>query len=107
MRQVLIIWGIILLIIVVLVGAVAGWIGFTISRTATPPTPTPKPPPIVNIKEIRQAAELATVKYTMSTDITSTCVPDDIRQAFGVKEEIVLIAYGEVAAGFDLGKLSE
>jgi hypothetical protein len=62
---------------------------------------------VVSIEEIRQAAELATVKYTLSTDITSTRVPDDIRQLFGVKEEIVLIAYGEVAAGFDLGELEE
>jgi hypothetical protein len=107
MRQVLVIWGIIMLIVILLVGAAAGWIGFTISRRTTSPTPTPKPPPIVNIEEIRQAAELATVKYTLSTDITSTRVPDDIRQVFGVKEEIVLIAYGEVAAGFDLGKLSK
>jgi hypothetical protein len=65
------------------------------------------PPPTVNIEEIRQASELATVKYTLSTDVTSARVPDDIRQVFGVKEEIVLIAYGEVVAGFDLGKLRE
>jgi hypothetical protein len=107
MRQLLIILGIILVIVIVVVGAAACWIGFNFAQKITPPTPTPPPPPIVNIEDIRQAAELATVKYTLSTDITSTRVPDDVRQLLGVKEEIVLIAYGEVVAGFDLSKLNE
>ena len=107
MRRPLVIGGIILLVIILIVAAAAAWLGFQIARKAVPPTPTPIPPPIVSIEEIRQAAELATVKYTLSTDITSTRVPDDIRQLFGVKEEIVLIAYGEVAAGFDLSELEE
>jgi hypothetical protein len=107
MRRLLVVGGIILLIIILIVGAAAGWLGFQIARKATPPTPTPLPPPVVSIEEIRQAAELATVKYTLSTDITSTRVPDDIRQHFGVKEEIVLITYGEVAAGFDLNELRD
>ena len=66
----------------------------------------PVPPPVVSIEQIRQAAELATVKATLSTDIASARVPDDIRKFFGVKEEIVLIAYGEIAAGFDLAALA-
>jgi hypothetical protein len=107
MRRPFVIGGIILLIIILIVGVAAGWLGFQIAKKATPPTPTPPPPPVVSIEEIRQASELATVKYALSTDITSTRVPDDVRQYFGVKEEIVLIAYGEVAAGFDLGELQE
>jgi hypothetical protein len=107
MRRPLVFGGILLLIIIIIVAAAAAWLGFRIARAATPPTPTPVPPPVVNIEEIRQAAELATVKYTLSTDITSTRVPDDIRQLLGVKEEIVLIAYGEVAAGFDLGDIDQ
>jgi hypothetical protein len=95
------------LITLIVVGAIAGYIGFQISKRVTPATPTPPPPPVVHIEQIRQAAELATVKYSLSTDIMSTRVPDDLRQMFGVKEEIVLIAYGEVAAGFDLSTLSE
>ena len=34
-------------------------------------------------------------------------VPDDLRQQLGVKEEMLLLAYGEVAAGFDLDKLRD
>ncbi|MBL7201169.1 MAG: DUF4230 domain-containing protein [Anaerolineae bacterium] len=107
MRQIAGILGIILLIILIVVGAIAGYIGFQVSKKVTPATPTPLPPPVVHIEQIRQAAELATVKYSLSTDITSSRVPDDLRQMLGVKEEIVLIAYGEVAAGFDLSTLSE
>jgi hypothetical protein len=106
-RQLLIVSGIVLLLIVVLVGAAAGWIGFRIARTTASPTPTPLPPPSVTVEQVRQAAELATVKFALSTDITSTRVPEDIRQVLGVKEEVVLIAYGEVAAGFDLSTLGE
>lgn len=92
-------------IVAILLSAGACWAGFTVVRAVTPPTPTPVPPPIINIELVRQAAELATVKQILSTDITSTHVPEDIRQVLGVKEEIVLIAYGEVAAGFDLSTL--
>jgi len=99
--------GITFLVVVLIVGAAAGWAGFEAARRLVPPTPTPLPPPVVNVEQIRQAAELATVKQTLSTDITSTQVPSDIRQYLGVKEELVLIAYGEVAAGFDLSGLEE
>ena len=107
MRRLLIIAAVILLIIILIVAAAAGLLGYQIATRAAPPTPTPVPPPIVSVEQIRQVAELATVKYTLSTDITATNVPDDVRQLLNVKEEIVLIAYGEVAAGFDLGKLSK
>jgi hypothetical protein len=102
-------WGIVALIVIAIASAAScsvGYAAFKAFRTPTP-TPTPTRAVVVNIEQIRQQAELATVKYTLSTDITSARVPDDIRKEFGVKEEIVLIAYGEVAAGFDLGKLDQ
>jgi hypothetical protein len=107
MRKVLIVGGIALVVVLVGASVAACWLGVEFARRAIPPTPTPVPPPVVNVEQIRQAAELATVKYAFSTDITSTRVPEDIRRYFGVKEEIVLIAYGEVAAGYDLSQLGE
>ncbi|MBN1933350.1 MAG: DUF4230 domain-containing protein [Anaerolineae bacterium] len=104
MRRELLIWGIIVLAIVLVVSVAACLVGTLIPWPAAA-RPTPTRTIVINIEEIRQQAELATVKYTLSTDITSTRVPDDIRKELGVKEEIVLIAYGEVAAGFDLSKL--
>ena len=106
MRKEVLVWGIVVLIVIVLVSIAACLIGVFLPWSPAP-TPTPTQSIVVNIEQIRQQAELATVKYTLSTDITSTHVPDDIRKELGVKEEIVLIAYGEVAAGFDLGKLEE
>jgi hypothetical protein len=103
----LLILGIILATVVVAISGGACWLGYRLTERLAPPTPTPMPPPVVSIEQIRQAAELATVKSTLSTDITKRRVPDDLRQLLGVREEIVLIAYGEVAAGFDLGKLGE
>jgi hypothetical protein len=107
MRKVLIVGGIALVVILAGVTIAACWLGVEFARRAMPPTPTPVPPPRVNVEQIRQAAELAIVKYALSTDITSTRVPEDIRRYFGVREEIVLIAYGEVAAGYDLSQLRE
>ena len=107
MSKVWVVLGVTFLLVVLIVGAVACWAGFEAARRLVPPTPTPLPPPVVNVEQIRQAAELATVKQTLSTDITSTQVPSDVRQYLGVKEELVLIAYGEVAAGFDLSDLEE
>ncbi len=104
MRRDLLIWGIVVLVIMLIVSAAACLIGSMIPWPATA-APTPTRTIVVNIEQIRQQAELATVKYAMSTDITSTRVPADIRKEFGVKEEIVLIAYGEAAAGFDLSQL--
>jgi hypothetical protein len=103
----LLILGIALIVVVVAISGGACWLGYRFTERLAPPTPTPVPPPVVQIEQIRQAAELATVKSTLSTDITSTRVPDDLRQLLGVKEEIVLIAYGEVAAGFDLSRLGD
>ncbi len=106
MRKEMFVWGVVALAIVSLV-SVAGCLIGTFIPWSPAAAPTPTRSIVVNIEQIRQQAELATVKYTLSTDITSTHVPDDIRKELGVKEEIVLIAYGEVAAGFDLDKLGD
>jgi hypothetical protein len=71
------------------------------------PAPTPLPPPTVTISGIRALAELATVEYLAVAEVPNERVPDDFRQYLGVREQILLIAYGEVKAGFDLSKLRE
>lgn len=106
MRRELIIWSIVALAVLVVVSVAACLIGAFIPWTPAA-TPTPTRSIVVNIEDIRQQAELATVKYALSADVTSTRVPDDIRKELGVKEEVVLIAYGEAAAGFDLSELKE
>lgn len=104
MSKGLVIWGVIVLVIIVIVGSAGCLIGAMMNWPSVA-TPTPTRTIVVNIEQVRQVAELATVKTTLSTDVTAVNVPEDVRQIFGVKEEIVLIAYGEVAAGFDLSTL--
>ncbi len=104
MRTSLLTWGIIVLVIVIIVG-IAGCLVGSFLPWPTAATPTPTRTIVVNIEQIRQQAELATVQYNLSTDVTAANVPDDLRKYFGVKEEIVLIAYGQVVAGFDLSTL--
>jgi hypothetical protein len=69
--------------------------------------PAPPPQPTVTIASIRAAAELATVEYQAVAEVPNERVPDDFRQYLGVKERILLIAYGDVKAGFDLSKLRQ
>jgi hypothetical protein len=76
--------------------------------TAVPvATRKPTPAPVVTITDIRAAAELTTVEYRAVAEIQDARVPDDFRQYLGVKEEILLLAYGDVKAGFDLNRLSK
>jgi len=71
------------------------------------PEPEPPPPPVVTIQGVRKLAELATVEYTVVVDVTNERIPDDFRQYLGAKEEILLLVYGKVKAGFDLNELKE
>ena len=87
----------------VLLGIFAG-----ASPTPSPvPTFTPIPPPVVTVTNIRAAAELTTVEYQAVAEIQDERVPDDFRQYLGIKEKVLLLAYGDVKAGFDLDRLSE
>ena len=71
------------------------------------PQAAPPPPPVVTIQGIRRVAELATVEYRTLVEITGERIPADFRQLFGAKEQILLLVYGDVKAGFDLGKLKD
>ena len=105
-------WGAVVMGIIVILSMASCIIGYVGRPIITPPTPTPPPPDRIVIKpptiqEIQRSAELATVKYSLSAEISDVLVPDDFRQELGIKEEILLLAYGEVAAGFDLSKLRD
>ena len=75
----------------------------TSTPTATP-TATPIP---VSVKGIRQLAEVATVEYWTVSEVRDENIPDDLRRHLGVKEEILLLVYIKVKAGFDLSKLGQ
>ena len=104
---------IVLLIAVVLLALSARVLLNIFGSLASAPTPTPVPtftpipPPEVTITDIRTAAELTTVEYQAVAEIQDERVPDDFRQYLGIKEQVLLLAYGDVKAGFDLSGLSE
>ena len=108
-------WGIFLgglIVLAILSACVIGYLGSNVRSLLTPPTATPSPKEVIKvqlptIQEIQRVGELATVKHSLTAEISDKRIPDDFRQGLGVKEEILLLAYGEVAAGFDLSKIDE
>jgi len=71
------------------------------------PSPTPSPTPRAWIEGIRPIAELAMVKFRVVVEVQNERVPEDIRQHFGAKEQMLMLVYGTVKAGFDLDKMAE
>lgn len=80
----------------------------TPTPTKTPTsTPTPTPTPRVVITEIKSLGRLETVQFMMQTVIDLEREPTNIwGQVFGT-DELLLVASGEVVAGFDLAKVQE
>ena len=81
----------------------------TSTPTPTPtstPTPTPTPTPIVVITGIHALGRLETAQYVMQTIVDLEKEPTSIwQQAFGT-DKLLLVAEGEVVAGFDLTKVT-
>jgi hypothetical protein len=105
-------WGVLVAGIIAILSAASCAIGMLVVPKVFPPTPTPTPPIGIEvrnltIREIQSMAELATVKYNLTAEVSDVRVPDDLRQQLGIKEEMLLLAYGEVAAGFNLDKLRD
>lgn len=105
-------WGVLVAGIIMILSAASCAIGFVVLPPILSPTPTPTPPiglqvRNLTVREIQSLAELTTVKYSLTAEVSDVRVPEDLRQQLGVKEEMLLLAYGEVAAGFDLDKLRE
>lgn len=72
------------------------------------PVPTPTRGPIVTILAIKSKAELATVEYNTVVEIHKESLPEGmIDEFFGTKEQLLMLVYGNVQAGFDLEKLEE
>jgi hypothetical protein len=95
-----------LLAVIVLLALVLGVL--LLGCRPPPPPATPAPTPIVvTIDSVRAVAELATVEYRTVAEVRNESVPDDLRQHLGIKEEILLLVYGNVKAGFDLSQLKE
>jgi len=79
----------------------------TPSPTATPlPTSTPTPTPIAVITGINAFGRLETVQYTMRDIVRIEDEPSGLLERLS-RDRLMLIAEGEVVAGFDLTKVTE
>ncbi len=72
------------------------------------PTNTPLPPPVVTLQGIKQQAELSTVEQTFVAEIYQESLPEGwLNEFLGTKEQLLLLAYGDVRAGFDLEQIED
>lgn len=79
----------------------------TPSPTPTPlPTSTPTPTPIAVITGINAFGRLETVQYTMRDIVRIEDEPSGLLERLS-RDRLMLIAEGEVVAGFDLSKVTE
>jgi hypothetical protein len=84
----------------------------TPSATSTPTrtptsTPTPTPTPIVVNPRLKALGRLETAQYVMQVVIDLEREPSSLwQQAFGT-DQLLLIAEGQVVAGFDLTKITD
>lgn len=78
----------------------------TLTRTPTS-TPTPTPTPIVVNPRLKALGRLETAQYVMQVVIDLEREPSSLwQQAFGT-DQLLLIAEGQVVAGFDLTKITD
>ena len=76
----------------------------TPTATATP-LPTPTPTPIVRLVDVQALGKLETAQYVMQTIVDMQKEPSGLwQQIFGTDKRL-LVAAGEVVAGFDLTKI--
>lgn len=69
--------------------------------------PTPVPTVEITIRGLMPVAELATVRYLTVAEVRNERIPDDFRQVLGIREELLMLVYGDVKAGFDLSELTQ
>jgi len=101
--------GVMAALVLLCIGAftyVAGMVAQKIPETE--PTRTPLPPPVVSIREIKGQAELSTVEYSTVTEVyNETAAEGLVDEFFGNKEQLLMLVYGDINAGFNLEKLTE
>jgi hypothetical protein len=76
--------------------------------TSTPTfTPTPTPTPQVTISEIRALGRLETAQFFLQTVIDLEDEPSNLWEQMLGTDKLLLVAGGEVVAGFDLSKMEQ
>jgi hypothetical protein len=80
----------------------------TNTPTPTPTsTPTPTPTPIVVITHINALGRLETTEFAMQTVVDLENEPSNMWEEFVGSDKLLLVAQGEVVAGFDLSQVKD
>ncbi len=80
----------------------------TPTPTATPTnTPTPTPTPIVVITHVKELGRLETTEFAMRTVVDLENDPSNTWQKIFGSDQLLLLAEGEVVAGFNLDEIEE
>ncbi|MBN1995705.1 MAG: DUF4230 domain-containing protein [Anaerolineae bacterium] len=80
----------------------------TPTLTPTPTnTPTPTPTPIVVITHVNALGRLETTEFAMQTVVDLQNDPGNLWEQIVGSDKLMLVAEGEVVAGFDLDKVDE
>jgi hypothetical protein len=77
----------------------------TATPTSTPtftPTPTPTPTPRVVTLQVQALGRLETARFMMQSIVDRQRVPENIWESVFGTEQLLLVAEGEVVAGFDM-----
>lgn len=78
-----------------------------IPTSTSTPTPTPTPTPRVTITEIRSLGRLETVQFLLQTVIDLADEPSSVWEQILGTDKLLLVAGGEVVAGYDLSKIQK
>jgi hypothetical protein len=76
-------------------------------RSSGAPSATATPTPRITLNEIKTLGRLETIEYVMQVVVDEEKEPDNLWTRIFGNDKIILIAKGEVVAGFDLSELSE
>jgi hypothetical protein len=80
----------------------------TPTPTSSPtPTPTPTPTPIVVITHVQELGKLETTEFAMRTVVDLENDPSNLWENIFGSDQLLLLAEGEVVAGFDLEQIAE
>jgi hypothetical protein len=80
----------------------------TATPTSTPtftPTPTPTPTPRVITLQVQALGRLETARFMMQSIVDRQRVPENIWESVFGTEQLLLVAEGEVVAGFDMSSV--
>ena len=78
-----------------------------VPTSTSTPTPTPTPTPRVTVTEIQSLGRLETVQFLLQTVIDLADEPSSVWEQILGTDKLLLVAGGEVVAGYDLSKIQK